>query len=145
LESRYADDLPVRLNLAGAYGALGKFEDALAYGREALEQAVRRGERDTAARALCNIAEAHYCLGGHQQAVDAAREAAQICRDVGNVDGEVTALVLLGRILADGGERAAARAALSEALALLDQVAAAGGAAATDVRELLEELDGDAS
>jgi tetratricopeptide (TPR) repeat protein len=145
LDSRYADDLPVRVNLAGAYGALGKFEDALAYGYEGLEQHRKRGERDTAARALCNIAEAQHCLGRHQQAVDAVREAAQICRDIDNVDGEVTALILLGRILADGGERDAGREALSRALTLLGGVAAADGAAVRDVRELLEELDGDRS
>jgi ATP/maltotriose-dependent transcriptional regulator MalT len=94
---------------------------------------------------LCNIAEAQHCLGRHQQAVDAVREAAQICRDIDNVDGEVTALILLGRILADGGERDAGREALSRALTLLGGVAAADGAAVRDVRELLEELDGDRS
>jgi DNA-binding SARP family transcriptional activator/Flp pilus assembly protein TadD len=145
VEARFADDVPARLNLAGAYGALGKFEDALTYGREALEQHRRRGERDSAARALCNIAEAQLCLGRLQEGVDAAREAVQICRDIENVDGEVTALVLLGRILAEDGRRDDAREALSRALTLLGWVAALDGAAARQVRELLDALDADGS
>jgi hypothetical protein len=53
--------------------------------------------------------------------------------------------VLLGRILAEDGRRDDAREALSRALTLLGWVAALDGAAARQVRELLDALDADGS
>jgi DNA-binding SARP family transcriptional activator len=134
LPSPWAVELPVLVNLAGAYGMAGRFQDALECGERALAQHTVRGERDAMARALCNIAEAQLNLGRLKEATDTCRQAAQLCLDIGNPDGEATALVLLGRTLHAAGDRACAMTNLDRALSILDGIGAGSSGLAEQAR-----------
>jgi hypothetical protein len=70
---------------------------------------------------VCNIGigEAHLNLSDHDLAVRHSRQAIALCRQIGNREGDGTALVLLGRSLSAVGDSRGCDVAMRYALDVL--------------------------
>jgi DNA-binding SARP family transcriptional activator/tetratricopeptide (TPR) repeat protein len=83
--------------------------DAVTYGEEALAMFDRvQVDQGGTANALCVLAETHLRAGNPAKAITMAREAVDRFREVGDINGQIDGLLLLGRALASSGERLAA-------------------------------------
>ena len=94
----------------------GRNEEALAYHRQALEAARATGDRKGEAAALGNIAVVYDVLGQDDEALDLHRQALAIRQEIGDVVGRATTLTLLGELLLERSDLAAAEPYLTDAL-----------------------------
>jgi DNA-binding SARP family transcriptional activator len=102
---------------AAALSNRGQHGRAVALLRQALER-LDPGALAERARVLGTLARS-LAFGGEREAcVDTSRERARLCELLGDVDGQAAAVGQLGAVLRDLGQRAEARAACTDALAL---------------------------
>ncbi|MEW2577319.1 AfsR/SARP family transcriptional regulator [Streptomyces syringium] len=101
--------------LALALHGLGRYEEALARYGECLELCRAAGIRNREAQARYRMADTLRATGRAGEAVRHAEAALARCEEIGAERDQGHALVVLGRALADLGERDAARVRLREA------------------------------
>lgn len=94
----------------------GRNEEALDYHRQALEAARAGGDRKGEAAALGNLAVVYDVLGRDDEALDLHRQALAIRQEIGDVVGRATTQTLLGELLLESSDLAAAESYLTTAL-----------------------------
>jgi DNA-binding SARP family transcriptional activator len=141
LDNRWGSQTAALINLATAYGQLGRFEEALQCSVQAMEQHTARGETDNAMRAANNVAEAHLQLGHYAEAVRACEAPLRMARQIGNRASEAHALASLGTSLARSGRPQQGAGALRQALDSLDEIGAGDTELRRYARATLAELD----
>jgi tetratricopeptide (TPR) repeat protein len=117
---------------------LGHHEQALSYGRQALDLADPIDAPELAAATLDTLAYAHRHLGHHDTAIRYYQRVIELRHAVGDTLYEAKALLALGGTHRDAADPAAARAAWQRSLPLLD---ALHHPDATEARTRLHDLD----
>jgi tetratricopeptide (TPR) repeat protein len=125
-------------NLGTVLHELGQFEAALEAHEEARGMFHEIGDRHSEAGALGNIGWSLTRLGRVPEAVDACRRAIQIYRDLGDRYNEARMQAALGLTLAEHGDPTAARAYLTESLAVFDEIGANDDSA--NIRGYLKQI-----
>jgi len=90
----------------------GRNDEALACHRQALEAAQASGDRKGEAAALGNMAVVYDVLGQDDEALELHRQALAIRQEIGDAVGEATTQTLLGELLLEGSDLAAAESYL---------------------------------
>jgi tetratricopeptide (TPR) repeat protein len=92
------------VNLALAYAALGKTEEAIALYKERLAVVRETSDRMGEGRVLGNLANLYADIGDTQKAIELYHERLTIARKIQDQRGEASALANLGDAYADCGE-----------------------------------------
>lgn len=118
-------------NLARAYGSLGDADSALPYWEQTLQIYQQLGDRQRVGRVLTEQAQAYINLGQYRQATDRlcgaperceVNSAVGIARNVNDRTGEAAALGSLGEAYRLQGEYDRAKVALTESLAIAQEL-----------------------
>lgn len=128
------------LNAVGWYqGLLGRHQQALDHCRQALTLSLELGDDINAAHTWDSIGHAHHHLGQYAEAATAFRHALDLYRQQGDLPWFIAGtLTRLGDTHRAAGTAAAARAAWTEALEIMDRLGHA------DAESLRERLNSDA-
>ncbi|MFJ9034809.1 BTAD domain-containing putative transcriptional regulator [Streptomyces sp. NPDC102274] len=108
-------------NLGAIYDQQGRHEGALAYYATSLAFAEKIGRPRMISKTLCFAAEAHLALGRHVEARSLLRRAADLAREVGDLQLRAVSLSLLGAAEHSQGDLHLAVALHHEALSTLTE------------------------
>ncbi|MFK4066184.1 BTAD domain-containing putative transcriptional regulator [Streptomyces sp. NPDC029674] len=108
-------------NLGALHDQQGRHEEALTYYATSLTFAEKIGRPRMISKTLCFTAEAHLALGRHTEVKDLARRAAELAREVGDLQLRATSLSLLGAAEHGRGNLPLAVTLQREALATLTE------------------------
>lgn len=118
------DAMPVLGNYGAVLWRSGRYHDALAHWRRALEIARHVGSPHHEGRMLGNLCAVHARLGEYQVALDLGRRATAILHDVGACYGEGTVLESLGLACRKLGRHEDALSYYQQALATFRRIGA---------------------
>jgi DNA-binding SARP family transcriptional activator len=122
-EAGYEMGEAAALNNVGWYlTKVGEHEQAIDYCRRALIMYERLDNRVAQANALDSLAYVHYQLGNFEEAVELYRHGLPLLRALGDRSEEIDTLINLGDAYAALGRREDARAALLEALTVMEDL-----------------------
>ncbi|MFG2650815.1 BTAD domain-containing putative transcriptional regulator [Streptomyces sp. NPDC048436] len=124
LASRLDDDWLAGMSscqLGALHDQEGRHEKALTYYATSLAFAEKIGRPRMISKTLCFTAEAHLALGRHTEVKDLARRAAELAREVGDLQLRATSLSLLGAAEHGRGDLPLAITLQREALATLTE------------------------
>jgi tetratricopeptide (TPR) repeat protein len=132
-----AGQVRVLADIGYCQAAAGDYQQALGNCERALAEVGELDEPRWADSAWDTLGFVHVGLGNYQQALDAYRRTAQMCREAGDRFNEGTTLETIGDVLAEAGDAGAARLSWAHALRILEEI---GHPDAGDVRRKLARL-----
>ena len=91
-------------NIGNVYGIMGDAEQAVVYLQKSLASKITTNNKQGQVQTLCDLATQYLALGNVIKARDHANVALQVAIYLGNLDGEASALHLLGLIETDATE-----------------------------------------
>jgi len=129
-------------NLGMLQIALGEAAEAVESYLEGLLLARKVGHRYAEAAILSNLGEAYLSLEAYPESIAYCREALEVCTVLGTEHGRAVTLSCLGQALDRTGRPAQAKAALTEALEILDRLRAPDAEAARAALAALDRTNG---
>ncbi|MFN5309159.1 MAG: tetratricopeptide repeat protein [Candidatus Kapaibacterium sp.] len=91
-------------NIGNVYGIMGDADQAVVYLQKSLASKIATNNKQGQVQTLCDLATQYLSLGDVTKARDHANVALQVAIYLGNIDGEASALHLLGLIETDATE-----------------------------------------
>jgi tetratricopeptide (TPR) repeat protein len=120
--ARWSEQVMALNDIGYCHALLGNYKHAIDYCERALAGARDLGERNWEAATLHSLGYIHHQLGSYRQAIRCYERSVDLCRELADRYNEAGTLDSLGDVHHSAGDTAAARAAWSGALRVLDEI-----------------------